>query len=477
MGFIRDIENMPNEYAYPKVFFERWYRPRYTTVIVAGDVTPGARAADDREGTWGGWKSGGTAPPAIPKEPAPKGPLYAHVPWTSETSPWVTVAFPGPAFDETAKDSASMAILGALYFGNTSDLYKKLVVTEQKVDQLIVDVPVRRGSVALHRPGASQEHRGHRVRARPDPRDLRPREGGGLSAQRVADAKSFNRYSLSRSIDSTERVAAVVASYISYKRSYQTVNGLPDARLGHRCRHPDRRRQVFHGRGPDCHDAVAGATAVEHQQGTGARLVPRRQRPPTPRAARLRALPSRLEPPPVPMRHCIQQKSVLPQLEVTLLFSVGSAHDPAGKEGLAALTAAMLTGAGSRSMTIEQIDAALYPTAASFTGRVDKEMTSLRASVHRDRWQTFVNVALPQLVDPGWRAGGLRAHQDSTAQRARPGPPLQQRGGARQRAAADQHLPRHAVRTRGTRHRRRHQRDHAGRREGVRAADVPRART
>ena len=31
MGFIQDIENMPNEYEYSKVFFERWYRPQYTT--------------------------------------------------------------------------------------------------------------------------------------------------------------------------------------------------------------------------------------------------------------------------------------------------------------------------------------------------------------------------------------------------------------------------------------------------------------
>ena len=28
MGFIADIENMPNEYEYSKVFFERWYRPQ-----------------------------------------------------------------------------------------------------------------------------------------------------------------------------------------------------------------------------------------------------------------------------------------------------------------------------------------------------------------------------------------------------------------------------------------------------------------
>ena len=49
MGFIKDIENMPNEYAYSKVFFERWYRPQDTTVIVAGDVDSRARGSDDRE--------------------------------------------------------------------------------------------------------------------------------------------------------------------------------------------------------------------------------------------------------------------------------------------------------------------------------------------------------------------------------------------------------------------------------------------
>ena len=37
----------------------------------------------------------------------------------------------------------------------------------------------------------------------------------------------------------------------------------------------------------------------------------------------------------------IVKASPLPQLTVKLLFKAGSAHDPAGKEGLAALTASM----------------------------------------------------------------------------------------------------------------------------------------
>ena len=38
IGFLDDIKDMPNQYAYSKVFFDRWYRPENCTIIVAGDV-------------------------------------------------------------------------------------------------------------------------------------------------------------------------------------------------------------------------------------------------------------------------------------------------------------------------------------------------------------------------------------------------------------------------------------------------------
>ena len=40
MGFLADIEAMPNEYDYSRQFFDRYYRPEYTTIIVVGDVDP-----------------------------------------------------------------------------------------------------------------------------------------------------------------------------------------------------------------------------------------------------------------------------------------------------------------------------------------------------------------------------------------------------------------------------------------------------
>src|SRR5512141_3258118 len=71
MGFLKDIEDMPNQYAYSKTFLDRWYRPEYTTIIVAGDVKPEA-VFPLVEHYWGGWKKGGKTLP-IPQEPPAKG--------------------------------------------------------------------------------------------------------------------------------------------------------------------------------------------------------------------------------------------------------------------------------------------------------------------------------------------------------------------------------------------------------------------
>ena len=48
-----------------------------------------------------------------------------------------------------------------------------------------------------------------------------------------------------------------------------------------------------------------------------------------------------------------------PLVSFRLLFNAGSASDPKGKEGVAALTASMISDAGSRAMSYEQIVQAL----------------------------------------------------------------------------------------------------------------------
>src|SRR5438105_3149318 len=38
MGFLKDIQDMPNQYNYSLQFYNRFYRPEYTTLILVGDV-------------------------------------------------------------------------------------------------------------------------------------------------------------------------------------------------------------------------------------------------------------------------------------------------------------------------------------------------------------------------------------------------------------------------------------------------------
>ena len=90
------------------------------------------------------------------------------------------------------------------------------------------------------------------------------------------------------------------------------------------------------------------------------------------------------------------------QLSIKLLFESGSADDPEGKEGLAALSAAMLADAGSSEMSYEEIQKTLFPISGGFGSRVDREMTVFNGAIHADNFRTWAEVALRQLTTPGY---------------------------------------------------------------------------
>lgn len=386
MGFVADIENMPNQYEYSKVFFDRWYRPQYTTVIVAGDVTP-EQVLPIVEKYWGGWAGGGGARPAIPQEPAHDAPLYAHVSWPASTLPWVTVAYGGPPFDEKATDTAALSLIANVYFGQTSEVYKELVVRDQKVDQLLVDEPANVDAslftvlARVKNPADAVYVRDRLLRAFDEARSA------PMPARDLSDAKSYMRYSFARTLDSTEWITAVVSSYAMFRRSYATVNE--------------------YYRTLDTVEPADLQAAARKYFIANNLIVTALSKDPLPAGM------ERLAAETATAADAIIQKSALPLLNIKLLFTVGSSHDPAGKEGLAALTAAMLSRGGSRAMTIEEIDRALYPVAGSFAADADKEMTVFTARIHRDHWSSFLKTALPQLLDPGFRPDDFARLKDA----------------------------------------------------------------
>jgi zinc protease len=394
MGFLRDIEDMPNQYAYSKEFFKRWYRPEYTTIIVAGDVKPD-EVYQLVDKYWSKWQRG-TFKAEIPPEPPSKAPVYAHVDWPSPTLPWVTVAFHGPAFSDTQKDAAAMSTLLDLEFGDTSELYKRLVNDEQKVDQLFafddphVDPSLYTVFARVKKQDDAVYVRDQILKTFAQARDkLEP-------ADRVNEAKSYARYSLVRGLDNTEAVAETLAEFVKFNRSYDTVNNFYRVQASLTPKDlQDTARKYFTNENLVITTLWKGAGL-----GGGQALLPV-----TASAEEGQAT--------APTLRVITQKSVLPQVEVKLLFNVGSANDPAGKEGLAMLASDMIAEAGSRGMTIDAIRKALYPMAGSFGSHVDKEMTTLTASIHRDNWEKFYDIVVPQLLEPGFRDEDFQRIKDA----------------------------------------------------------------
>ena len=92
-----------------------------------------------------------------------------------------------------------------------------------------------------------------------------------------------------------------------------------------------------------------------------------------------------------------------PLVTFRILFTTGSAFDPPGKEGLAALTASMLAQGGTRTMTYDQIVQALYPMASSVNSQIDKEMTVFSGTTHIENLDRFYSLFRDILLEPGFR--------------------------------------------------------------------------
>lgn len=103
-----------------------------------------------------------------------------------------------------------------------------------------------------------------------------------------------------------------------------------------------------------------------------------------------------------------------PIVSFRLLFNVGSASDPKGKEGVAALTARMISDGGSKPLTYAQIVEAMYPMASGFSSQVDKEMTVFYGQTHVDNLAKYHQIISDMVLNPGWREEDFNRLREDT---------------------------------------------------------------
>ena len=224
MGFLKDVQDMPSQYDYSLKFFDRYYRPEYTTIVVAGDVDPkNVRALVDQ--SWGGWKRG-SYHPDIPVEPPQQGARENHIDWPSPTLPLIDIAFHGPAYSDTSKEWAALDALATLAFSRNSDLYEKLVVREQKVDTLAASmaqsVDPNLWEVEARVKNASDLPY---VRAQ-ILETIKQFQEQPVAAEKLDAAKNRRRYAFTMGLDNSQSVAAAVARYVALRRSPDTIDKL-----------------------------------------------------------------------------------------------------------------------------------------------------------------------------------------------------------------------------------------------------------
>jgi zinc protease len=213
IGFLADVKNMPNQYAYSKTFFDRWYRPENCTVVVVGDVDHDRLVKLVRE-EYGGWERG-KASVTIPAEPEQGETRTSAIKWPLPTLPIIYLGYHIPATDPRGADTAALGALAQALFGETSQLYKELVLDEQKVVLLQADAETKRD------PGLFSIIA--RVRAAKDVADVQARIERALataastpvSALKLATIKDHLRYGFAGALTTADAVARAVGESIA----------------------------------------------------------------------------------------------------------------------------------------------------------------------------------------------------------------------------------------------------------------------
>jgi zinc protease len=100
------------------------------------------------------------------------------------------------------------------------------------------------------------------------------------------------------------------------------------------------------------------------------------------------------------VRTIAQRDGAAKVVAIRVVFNVGSADDPTGKEGLHALTAAMIAQSGTEKLTFGELSKKLYPFAASVDAHVDRDQITFSTEVAAESLDAFYPIFRDVLLTP-----------------------------------------------------------------------------
>ncbi|HLF15715.1 MAG TPA: pitrilysin family protein [Bacteroidota bacterium] len=222
MGFLKDIEDMPNQYRYSLQFFDRWYRPENCVVVVVGDFDQ-AKLVEMATRYYGPWKRG-TYTLDVPLDPPQTQEKIVNLPWKAKTLPIVSVGYHGPAFSDNSREMPAMDLLSQLVFSQTSDLFRKLVIEQQLVEFVEGSQGDSRDPGLFTIAARVKDPKNIELVRTEIDRAIEEAKEKPVSEERLKAIKSYLKYQYAMGLDNPNSVANNISHYIQLTGDPESVN-------------------------------------------------------------------------------------------------------------------------------------------------------------------------------------------------------------------------------------------------------------
>lgn len=223
MGYFKDIVDMPNQFEYSKKFFARYYRPEYNTIVVVGDATP-ERVNALAEKYFGGWERGDYES-VVPAEPEQTETRYTHL-QNGSIPAYFSMSFKGPAFKDSEIDMPALDVLSFTVFSRTSELFRKLVIDEQKIRSISGGAFDSRDPNLFTIQVSMVDKEDMSYVMEEIEKALTKLKADGLTEELLNRTKSYLKYNFAMAMDTPGAIANSLSHYIQLTGDPESINRL-----------------------------------------------------------------------------------------------------------------------------------------------------------------------------------------------------------------------------------------------------------
>jgi zinc protease len=174
---------------------------------------------------YSGWEKG-YVPPEIVPEPPQTVERSGEVAYNGKTLPIIDIAFKGDQFDPANRTLLAGFLLGDLAFGENSDLYKKLVIQERKVQFIAASTPMNRDQPLFEIYSMIMKEDDILYVRDEVYRTLEEFKAKPVDEEKLNNLKRRNKYSFLMGLDTPDNVAGRLARYVALTGGIDVVDQL-----------------------------------------------------------------------------------------------------------------------------------------------------------------------------------------------------------------------------------------------------------